>query len=280
MIPANIDRQLLKVQKPARYCGGEPGSVQKDRGEVDLRFAFCFPDLYEVGMSHLGMKILYSLINVREGMWCERVFAPDTDFEEIMRRENIPLYGLESFDPIREFDVIGFTLQYEMCYTTVLNMLDLAGLPVRAEDRGEDWPLVIGGGPCACAPEPVAGFFDLFQLGEGEELMLEMLDLLRQAKREGLSKSQFLRQAARIPGIYVPSLYDVTYREDGVIQAVTPREGTPARVQKRIVKDLSTMFFPNDFVVPFTEAVHDRAMVEVLRGCIRGCRFCQAGYIY
>ncbi len=280
MIPANIDRQLLKVQKPARYCGGEPGSVQKDRGEVDLRFAFCFPDLYEVGMSHLGMKILYSLINAREGMWCERVFAPDTDFEAIMRREEIPLYGLESFDPIREFDVIGFTLQYEMCYTTVLNMLDLAGLPVRAEDRGEDWPLVIGGGPCACAPEPVAGFFDLFQLGEGEELMLEMLDLLRQAKREGLSKSQFLRQAARIPGIYVPSLYDVTYREDGVIQAVTPREGAPARVQKRIVKDLSTMFFPDDFVVPFTEAVHDRAMVEVLRGCIRGCRFCQAGYIY
>jgi len=280
MIPANIDRQLLKVQKPARYCGGEPGSVQKDRGEVDLRFAFCFPDLYEVGMSHLGMKILYSLINARQGMWCERVFAPDTDFEEIMRRENIPLYGLESFDPIREFDVIGFTLQYEMCYTTVLNMLDLAGLPVRAADRGEDWPLVIGGGPCACAPEPVAGFFDLFQLGEGEELMLEMLDLLRQAKREGLSKSQFLRQAARIPGIYVPSLYDVTYREDGVIQAVTPREGAPARVQKRIVKDLSAMFFPDDFVVPFTEAVHDRAMVEVLRGCIRGCRFCQAGYIY
>lgn len=280
MIPAKIDRQLLKVQKPARYCGGEMGSVLKDREQVDLRFAFCFPDLYEVGMSHLGMKILYSLINREEGMWCERVFAPDSDFEAIMRREGIPLYGLESFDPIREFDVIGFTLQYEMCYTTVLNMLDLAGLPVRAADRGENWPLVIGGGPCVCNPEPVAEFFDLFQLGEGEEVMPEMLHLLRQAKKEGLTKSQFLRRAARIPGIYVPSLYDVSYREDGTVAAVTPREGAPARVQKRIVKDLSAMYFPDDFVVPFAEVVHDRAMVEVLRGCIRGCRFCQAGYIY
>ncbi len=167
MIPANIDRQLLKVQKPARYCGGEMGSIQKDREEVDLRFAFCFPDLYEVGMSHLGMKILYSLINAQEGMWCERVFAPDTDFEAIMRQEKIPLYGLESFDPIREFDVVGFTLQYEMCYTTVLNMLELAGIPVRAAGRGEDCPLIIGGGPCACNPEPMADFFDLFQLREG-----------------------------------------------------------------------------------------------------------------
>jgi len=280
MIPAKIDRQLLKVQKPARYCGGEMGSVLKNREEVDLRFAFCFPDLYEVGMSHLGMKILYSLINAQDGMWCERVFAPDSDFEEIMRRENIPLYGLESFDPIREFDVIGFTLQYEMCYTTVLNMLDLAGLPVRAEDRGDRWPLVVGGGPCACNPEPIAGFFDLFQLGEGEEVMLEMLALLRRAKKEGWGKGEFLRRAAAIPGIYVPSLYDVTYHEDGTIDAVTPREGAPARVEKRIVKDLSGMFFPDDFVVPFTEIVHDRAMVEVLRGCIRGCRFCQAGYIY
>ena len=280
MIPERIDRQLLKVQKPARYCGGEMGSVQKDRAEVDLRFAFCFPDLYEVGMSHLGMKILYSLINAREGMWCERVFAPDTDFEEIMRREGIPLYGLESFDPIREFDVIGFTLQYEMSYTTVLNMLDLAGLPVRAADRKDPWPLVIGGGPCACNPEPVAEFFDLFQLGEGEELMLEVLDLCRSAKARGLSKAELLREAARIPGVYVPSLYDVSYHEDGTVREVTPREGAPARVGKRIVKDLDGMFFPEDFVVPFTEIVHDRAMVEVLRGCIRGCRFCQAGYIY
>ncbi len=270
MIPANIDRQLLKVQKPARYCGGEMGSIQKDREEVDLRFAFCFPDLYEVGMSHLGMKILYSLINAQEGMWCERVFAPDTDFEAIMRQEKIPLYGLESFDPIREFDVVGFTLQYEMCYTTVLNMLELAGIPVRAAGRGEDCPLIIGGGPCACNPEPMADFFDLFQLGEGEELMLDFLELVRQAKREGLSRRELLRRAAEIPGIYVPSLYEVTYQEDGTVAAVTPREGAPARVQKRIVKDLSAMYFPDNFVVPFTEAVHDRAMVEVLRGCIRG----------
>jgi radical SAM family uncharacterized protein len=280
MIPANIDRHLLKVQKPARYCGGEMGSVIKDKSQVDLRFAFCFPDLYEVGMSHLGMKILYSLINSQEGMWCERVFAPDTDFEAIMRREGIPLYGLESFDPIREFDVIGFTLQYEMCYTTVLNMLDLAGLPVRARDRKDTWPLVIGGGPCACNPEPVAEFFDLFQLGEGEEQMLEMLALCREAKAQGLSKGELLRRAARIPGIYVPSLYDVSYHEDGTIREVVPREGAPAKVTKRIVKDVDRMYFPENFVVPFTEIVHDRAMVEVLRGCIRGCRFCQAGYIY
>ena len=280
MIPAKIDRQLLKVQKPARYCGGEMGSVVKDKSQVDLRFAFCFPDLYEVGMSHLGMKILYSLINAQEGMWCERVFAPDTDFEAVMRREGIPLYGLESFDPIGEFDVIGFTLQYEMCYTTVLNMLDLAGLPVRARDRKGLWPLVMGGGPCACNPEPVAEFFDLFQLGEGEELMLEVLSLYRQAKAQGLSKEEFLRQAARIPGVYVPSLYDVSYHGDGTVREITPRDGAPARVEKRIVRDLDGMYFPENFVVPFAEIVHDRAMVEVLRGCIRGCRFCQAGYIY
>lgn len=280
MIPAKIDRQLLRVQKPARYAGGEMGSVMKNKEEVDLRFAFCFPDLYEVGMSHLGMKILYSLINDQPGMWCERVFAPDTDFEAILRHEGIPLYGLESFDPIREFDVIGFTLQYEMCYTTVLNMLDLAGLPVRSADREDLWPLVIGGGPCACNPEPIADFFDLFQLGEGEELMLEMLALCRRAKEEGMTKPQFLRLAAQIPGIYVPSLYDPKYNSDGTIQEVVPKEGAPARVQKRIVKDISKMFFPDDFVVPFTEIVHDRAMVEVLRGCLRGCRFCQAGYIY
>ena len=280
MIPAKIDRQLLKVQKPARYCGGEMGSVVKDKSQVDLRFAFCFPDLYEVGMSHLGMKILYSLINAQEGMWCERVFAPDTDFEAVMRREGIPLYGLESFDPIGEFDVIGFTLQYEMCYTTVLNMLDLAGLPVRARDRKGLWPLVMGGGPCACNPEPVAEFFDLFQLGEGEELMLEVLSLYRQAKAQGLSKEEFLRQAARIPGVYVPSLYDVSYHGDGTVREITPRDGAPARVGKRIVRDLDGMYFPENFVVPFAEIVHDRAMVEVLRGCIRGCRFCQAGYIY
>ena len=280
MIPANIDRQLLRVQKPARYAGGEMGSVMKQKAEVDLRFAFCFPDLYEVGMSHLGMKILYSLINREEGMWCERVFAPDTDFEAILRREGIPLYGLESFDPIREFDVIGFTLQYEMCYTTVLNMLDLAGLPVRSADRKDLWPLVIGGGPCACNPEPIADFFDLFQLGEGEELMLEMLALCRQAKKEGWTKPRFLRQAAKIPGIYVPSLYDVLYNDDGTIQSVVSKEGAPPRVTKRIVKDLSKMYFPDNFVVPFTEVVHDRAMVEVLRGCLRGCRFCQAGYLY
>lgn len=280
MIPKEIDRLLQKVQKPARYCGGEPGSIVKSKDEVAVSFAFCFPDLYEVGMSHLGMKILYSLINSQPQYWCQRVFAPDTDFENLLRENAIPLYGLEGFTPLAEFDFVGFTLQYEMCYTTVLNMLDLAGIPLRSADRGENCPIVVGGGPCACNPEPIAEFFDLFQLGEGEELMLDVLALYEEGRHKGWSREEYLLHAAQIPGVYVPSLYTVSYHPDGTVQAITPREGIPARVTKRIVQDIDSVFYPENFVVPFVDIVHDRAMVEVLRGCIRGCRFCQAGYIY
>lgn len=275
-----LERVLLQVQKPARYTGGELGSIVKDPAKVDVRFAFCFPDLYEVGMSHLGMKILYSLMNEREDIWCERVFAPGDDLERLMREHRIPLFGLESLDAVTDFDFIGFTLQYELSFTAILNMLDLAGLPVRSKDRTGLSPLVVAGGPCACNPEPISAFIDLFILGEGEEVNLELIDLYKIAKREGWDKQTFLRRAARIGGVYVPSLYDVSYREDGTIEAVTPREGAPARVLKRIVRDFDGVYYPKDFVVPFTETVHDRAMVEVLRGCIRGCRFCQAGFLY
>ncbi|HIX65653.1 MAG TPA: TIGR03960 family B12-binding radical SAM protein [Candidatus Anaerotruncus excrementipullorum] len=275
-----LERVLLQVQKPARYTGGEQGSIVKDPAQVDVRFAFCFPDLYEVGMSHLGMKILYSLMNEREDVWCERVFAPGEDFERVMRAHKIPLFGLESMDPIREFDFIGFTLQYELSFTAILNMLDLAGLPVRSQDRAGLQPVVVAGGPCACNPEPIADFIDLFILGEGEEVNLELIDLYQACKREGTTKQEFLRRAAQIQGIYVPSLYQVSYREDGTIGRVEPTQGAPAVVTKRIVKDLDKVYYPREFVVPFAETVHNRAMVEVLRGCIRGCRFCQAGFLY
>ena len=275
-----LEKIFMKVQKPGRYTGGELNSVVKDPAKVDFRFAFCFPDLYEVGMSHLGMKILYSLYNREANMWCERVFAPDADMEALMRKNHIPLFGLESRDPIKDFDMVGFTLQYEMSYTAVLNMLDLAGIPLHSDQRTSLAPMVVAGGPCACNPEPLADFIDLFVLGEGEEVNLELAQLFLQAKREEWSRAEYLRRAAQIEGVYVPSLYDVTYREDGTIRAVTPREGAPAVVKKRIVKDLDKVFFPESFVVPFLETVHDRAVIELFRGCIRGCRFCQAGFIY
>ncbi len=275
-----LDELFDRVQKPARYTGGELNSVMKDKSQVSVRFAFCFPDLYEVGMSHLGMKILYGLQNAEEDFWCERVFAPDTDMETLMRENGIPLFALESRDPIREFDFVGFTLQYEMCYTTILNMLDLAGIPLRSENRGDEMPLVIAGGPCACNPEPLADFFDIFVLGEGEEVTLELMSLYREHKKNGYNKERFLKAAAQIEGIYVPAFYEVTYHEDGRVQAITPVEGVPATVRKRIVRDMDTAYYPESFVVPFIDIVHDRAMSEIFRGCIRGCRFCQAGFIY
>lgn len=280
MIPESI---LRSVSKPGRYTGGEYGQIVKDREKVKARFAFCFPDSYEIGMSNLGVRILYGVLNREEDIWCERVYAPWVDMEDKMREHHIPLWAHESGDPIADFDFIGFTLQYEMSYTNVLNMLDLAGLPLRAADRGEDAPLVIGGGPCSYNPEPVADFFDLFNIGEGEEMLPEIVRLYIKMKEDGsYTKAGFLREAARsIEGVYVPSLYDVSYNEDGTVKAYTPKyPDVPARVRKRIVKDLDTMYFPDKLVMPYLETVQDRIMLEVFRGCIRGCRFCQAGIIY
>lgn len=275
-----LEELMLSVQKPGRYSGGEIGSVIKDKQAVDVRFAFCFPDTYEIGMSHLGMKILYSCFNRRPDIWCERVFAPWTDFEQVMREYEIPLFALESRDPIREFDFIGFTLQYEMSYTNVLNMLDLAGLPVRSSDRKDLAPLVVAGGPCVCNAEPIADFIDLFFVGEGEEVDLEVIDLYKRCRDEHKTKREFLRLAAEIEGVYVPSLYDVRYKDDGTIMSVTPKNGAPATVKKRIIADMDAVDYPDQVVVPYIEVVHDRVMQEIYRGCIRGCRFCQAGFIY
>ena len=271
---------LSRVQKPARYTGGEYNAVVKDRRSVDTRVALCFPDTYEIGMSNLGVRILYGLMNEQEGVWCERVFAPWGDMEAEMRREGLSLYGLESGDPISGFDVIGFSLGYELAYTNVLNMLDLAGLPLRTADRGEESPLIIAGGTCAYNSEPLVPFIDIFCLGEGEDVLLELLELYRRARNEGWRRRELLVAAARIPGLYVPSLYEVTYGEDGVVTAVTPTEGAPSVVTKRIVQDFEHSYFPTKTIVPSTEIVHDRVMLEVFRGCIRGCRFCQAGYAY
>ena len=275
-----LDEFLLDIQKPARYIGGEGDSVIKDKSKVDVRFAFCFPDTYEIGMSHLGMKILYGLKNAVPNYWCERVFMPLPDMEEQMHRRGIPLYALESLDPIREFDFIGFTIQYELCYTTILEMLDLAGLPVLAEERNELTPLVVAGGPCVCNAEPLCDFIDLFIIGDGEEINLELMRLMERCKKENVSKREFLERAAQLEGIYVPSFYDVEYNEDGTVKAITAQEPAPKTVTKRIVHDLDKAYFPDSFVVPFCDIVHNRAVVEVLRGCIRGCRFCQAGFIY
>lgn len=281
MLKDKIEKLLLNVKTPSRYIGGELNSVVKDKNKVDMRFAFCFPDTYEIGMSHLGMKILYSLTNERENFWCERVFAPDVDFEKLMRENDIPLYGLESLEPIKDFDFIGFTIQYEMCYTNILNMLDLAGVLVKAKDRTALSPIVIGGGPCVCNPEPIAEFFDMFILGEGEEVNLEVYDLYVEMKKKGASKKEFLEAAAKIEGVYVPAFYDVAYEDDGRVKSFTPNNPNASpTIKKRIIKDMSKVYYPDKFVVPYCEIVHDRAIVEVLRGCIRGCRFCQAGYIY
>ena len=275
-----LERILPRVQKPARYTGGEYNAVIKDKEQVDVRFALCFPDTYEIGMSNLGVRILYGLMNEMDGVWCERAFAPWGDMEEEMRKEGIPLYGLESGDPLKDFDMIGFSVGYEMAYTNVLNMLDLAGLPVRASERTGLKNIVVVGGTCAYNPEPLSPFADIFSLGEGEDVTVEMILLYRQAKQEGWTKQQFLKAAAQIPGLYIPSLCDVTYYEDGTIAAITPAEGVTLPVTKRIVQDMDKAYFPVKTIIPSTEIVHDRVMLEVFRGCIRGCRFCQAGYAY
>lgn len=281
MLKEQIENLLLKVKSPSRYIGGELNSIVKDKSKVDVRFAFCFPDSYDVGMSHLGMKILYSLKNKRENFWCERVFAPWPDFEELMRENNIPLYALESLEPIKDFDFIGFTIQYELCYTNILNMLDLAQLPIKSKERTENMPIVIAGGPCVCNPEPLADFIDLFVIGEGEEVNLELMDLYSEMKKTGCTKLEFLEAASKIEGIYVPAFYNISYNDDGTVSKISSiNSHAPEKIKKRIIKDMDKVFYPKEFVVPYCEIVHDRAVVEVLRGCIRGCRFCQAGFIY
>jgi len=283
MLHKQIESILPLVQKPARYTGGELNSVVKNKDNIDIRFAFCFPDTYEIGMSHLGLKILYGLINSRENFWCERVFAPDKDMEDIMRKNNIPLFGLESHDSLKDFDAVGFTLQYELSFSNVLNMLDLAGIPIRSKNRGDSLienPIVVAGGPCVANPEPLADFIDCFQIGEGEEVMLEFLDLLSEFKKKNATRKDFLIAASHIEGIYVPALYDVTYNADGTIKEFTANDGAPKVINKRVVSDLDNIYYPENFVVPFVEVVHDRVVHEIFRGCIRGCRFCQAGFWY
>lgn len=277
----NLDDILYKVEKPIRYTGGELNSVYKDKNKVDIRFAFCFPDVYEVGMSHLGTKILYHIINKRKDTFCERAFAPWPDMEKLMRENHIPMYTLETKDSIKEFDFIGFTLQYEMSYTNILNMLNLADIEVRASKRDEKDPLVICGGPCAYNPEPLYDIADIFAIGESEYQINELLDLYKKCKKQGMSKNEFLRKSAKIRGIYVPSLYDVTYNEDGTIKEFKPKyEGVPEKVTKAIVYNINEVDFPDKLIVPYGEIVHDRITVETFRGCTRGCRFCQAGMIY
>ena len=275
------DEILLKVDKPARYIGNEVNAVMKDKEKVDIRFAMCFPDVYEIGMSHLGIQILYDMFNKREDTWCERVYSPWTDMDRIMRERKIPLFALESQDPVKDFDFLGITIQYEMCYTNILQILDLSQIPLLAKDRGENCPLVIGGGPCTYNPEPLADFFDLFYIGEGETIYDALLDLYKKKKQQGYSRMEFLKEAATLPGIYVPAFYDVTYHEDGTIASFVPNtEGVPEKIEKQIVMQLTESSYPKAPVVPFIKATQDRVVLEIMRGCIRGCRFCQAGMLY
>ena len=275
------DEVLLNVEKPSRYTGGEWNSVSKSPEQVSIRFAFCFPDVYEVGMSHLGMKILYHMLNVREDTFCERVFAPWIDMEQKMRENRIPLFGLESKDEISLFDFIGFTLQYEMSYSNIINMLDLAGIPLLSTERKEDHPFVCAGGPCAYNPEPLADIMDFFILGESEEVLNEVLDTYRSWQDAEEQRIEFLEMISKIPGVYVPRFYKVEYNEDGTMKLISPNnEKYPAKITKRIIKDLDQVYYPEKVIVPFNQIVHDRVMLELFRGCIRGCRFCQAGYIY
>ena len=274
------DEILLSIEKPARYIGNEVNAVMKSR-DVDIRFAMCFPDVYEIGMSHLGIQILYDMFNKREDTWCERVYSPWTDLDAVMHKEHIPLFALESQDPIKDFDFLGITIQYEMCYTNILQILDLSGIPMMAVDRTWDDPIVIGGGPCAYNPEPLADFFDIFYIGEGEVVYDELLELFKKAKKECWSREEFLHQASHIAGIYVPSLYKVSYHEDGTIAAFEPvYDDVPKTVEKQIVMDVTNASYPKTPVVPFIKCTQDRVVLEIQRGCIRGCRFCQAGMIY
>ena len=275
------DEILLKISQPARYIGGEVNMVKKDPSKVAVRFAMCFPDVYEIGMSHLGIQILYDMFNRRDDVYCERVYSPWMDLDPIMREQKIPLFAVESQDPIKNFDFLGITIQYEMCYTNILQVLELSQIPLHAEDRTEEDPIVIGGGPCTYNPEPIAPFFDLFYMGEGEVVYFDLIDRYKEIKARGGSRKEFLEQAAQIPGIYVPGFYDVTYKEDGTIEAMMPNNPhAPQTVSKQLVMDMSDTWYPEKPVVPYLRATQDRVVLEIMRGCIRGCRFCQAGMVY